>query len=96
MEVNIAGMENLNKDEYNFINRLVEKTARHSNHIQSLNLNVQTHRTSGARQKFSIHAKALTDSGFFKAEATDWKVNLAIKDVIRKLDRHIHHELEKK
>jgi len=96
MEINIAGMENLNKEEYDFINKLVEKTAKHSNHIQSLNVDVHTHRTSGARQKFSIHAKALTDSGFFKAEATDWKVNLAIKEAIRKLDKHIHHTLEKK
>lgn len=96
MEINIAGMENLNKDEYDFINKLVEKTVKHSNHIRSLNLDVHAHRTSGARQKFSIHAKALTDSGFFKVEAMDWQVNLAIKEVIRKLDKHIHHALDKK
>tara|TARA_Y100000310_G_C20508694_1_gene727717 strand:+ start:113 stop:403 length:291 start_codon:yes stop_codon:yes gene_type:complete len=96
MNLNIAGMENLSKENYDFINKLVEKTAKHSHHIQSLNLDVHTHRTSGTRQRFSIHAKALTDSGFFKAESTDWKMNIAIKEVIRKLDKHIHHSLDKK
>jgi len=96
MKVNISGMDNLTQDDYNFINKLIEKTAKHERYIQSLDLEIHAHRTSGARQKFSIHTKALTDYGFFKAEASEWKMNIAIKEAIRKLDKHIHHELRRK
>jgi len=96
MKLNISGMENLSKDDYELINKLVEKTAKHSSYMNSLDLNVHTSRTSGARQKFSISAKVLTDYGFFKSEAFAWKINIAIKEALRKLDVHIHNELKRK
>ena len=95
MKLNISGMENLSKDDYALLTKLVEKTAKHSSYMNALDLNVHTSRTSGARQKFSIRAKVLTNYGFFKAEAFAWKVNIAIKEVIRKLDKHINHELRR-
>lgn len=96
MDVNISGTENLKEGEKEVINNLVRKTAKHGRYIQSMDLLVQAHRTSGARQKYSVHTKVLTDYGFFKAEADDWKLNLAIKDVLRKLDTHINNELKRK
>ncbi len=89
-------MDNLSQKDYELINKLAEKAGRHSHHINSLDLRINAHQTTGSRQKFSVHTKALTKYGFFKAEAADWKLNIAIKEALRKLDAHIHNELKRK
>ena len=96
MELNITGKENLTDDEVAIINKLVEKNAKHSKYVQSMDMRITAHRTTGARQKYSVHTKVLTDYGFFKSEAGDWKLNLAVKEALRKLDVHMHNELRRK
>ena len=96
MELNVTGKENLTDDELVIVNKLVEKNAKHSSFIQSMDMRITAQRTSGARQKYSVHTKVLTDYGFFKSEADDWKLNLAVKESLRKLDAHMHNELKRK
>jgi len=96
MKLNITGQEDLADDELVMINKLVEKNAKHSSFIQSMDMRITAHRITGARQKYSVHTKVLTDYGFFKAEAGDWKLSLAVKEALRKLGAHMHNELKRK
>ena len=96
MELNLTGKENLTDDDVAIVNKLVEKNAKRSNFIQSMDMRITAHRITGARHKYSVHTKVLTDYGFFKSEADDWKLNLAVKEALRKLDAHMHNELKRK
>lgn len=96
VEVNVSGVENFSEDDYALVNKEAEKTAKRNNFIQALDVKVHTHNTSGSRQKYSIHTTAQTDYGYYKAEASGWKLNVAIKDVLLKLERHMHNELKRK
>lgn len=59
------------------------------NHTELLEINLKTYEKEGNRAKWDVHIKASTDFGFFTAEGVDWKMNLAVKAALRKLEEQV-------
>lgn len=96
MEVEISGSENLTHSDVDLIRQLAEKTARKNNVLTKMNLDVDTHSKTGERHLYVISVRAQTDKGFFNAEASEWQLNVAVKEALRKLDKCIFSEMKRK
>lgn len=96
MEVKVSGMENLDHADYDFINQQADKLGRKNGIVQALNLNIATHKGEGARRKFSICVNAQTDRGVFNSESSEWKLNIAVKEALKKLEKHMDGDLKRR
>ena len=87
MKVQTSGAE-LSDQEKGILNN-VTAGYHFDNHTELLELNLKTYENDGKRKKWDIHVKASTDFGFFTAEGVDWKMNLAIKQALRRLEEQV-------
>ncbi len=69
---------------------------RFDNHTELLEINLKTYEKQGKRQKWDVHIRASTDFGFFTAEGVEWKLNLAVKQALRKLEEQVESAKSKK
>lgn len=66
-----------------------------ANHTSRMELHLKTYDKEGKRVKWSVHAKATTDFGFFTANTIttkvghEWEFNAAVKDALRKIEEQV-------
>ena len=95
MELQFSGIK-LDKADQGMIIQNVEKLARKKDYIKSLTLHIDKYAEEGSKAKFSVKATADTDFGPFSVDAfAYWQLNLAIKDILKKLMKNIHGHIRK-
>lgn len=90
MEINISGAGLLKEDERTLIVSLVEKTLGKHQHVGAIDVKISAHNSDGERKKYVVNLVAKTSNGFYNAESFDWKLNLAVKDALSKIDKTMH------
>lgn len=76
------------KDVENFIKKM-EKSVR----IHKFHVNIDRHRESGSRKKYTIHVNVSTHIGTFYSKSFNWNVFKALHNALEKLEREIKHKL---
>ena len=96
MKLHFSGIK-LDREDQGMIIQLVDKLARKKDYIKTLTLHIDKYEEEGRRAKFSVKATADTDYGPFSADAfAYWYLNLAVKDILKKLMKFIHGRARKK
>lgn len=87
MKIQTSGTE-LTKEQKAVLTNLIAGY-QFADHTRLLEINFKTYEVEGKREKWDVHAKARTDFGFFTAEGVAWKLNLAVKGALRKLEEQV-------
>jgi len=64
--------------------------------ITYLALHIERYKKSGGRTKYSVQGRLVTERGSFFADATEWDVAKATREIIGKMDREIKRKIDKK
>lgn len=64
--------------------------------VNYLSINVEKHRESGRRTKYSVQGRLVTGKGKFYASDYEWDVTKAMKSFLEKIEKGVRKTLEKK
>ncbi len=91
--VQVTGMQEEDaafRDEMDFITtKFVQKMAKSFRDIQGLFVHVEKHGKHGAKPKYSIRTRFITEHGIFVSSSTGWGPLETVQDAFRKLEKEI-------
>ena len=98
--VQITGMQEEDvdfKSEMDSITtKFVQKMGKSFRDIQGLFVHVESYHKQGAKSKYSIRTRFITEEGIFVSSSSGWNPIESIQDAFRKLEKEIRHILGKR